>query len=147
MSETERSIWAIDSSILIAGLISWHEQHETAHRRMDQLLAAGHEMLLPVHSLIETYSVLTRLPAPHRLSPLAARDLLATHRVSLRLTGLPEEEAWELVSRLGERGIAGGRAYDALIAASAQRGGATRILTLNTRHFEDLAPGLEAVSP
>jgi predicted nucleic acid-binding protein len=147
MSATERSSWAIDSSVLIAGLVSWHEQHEAAHQRMDQLLAAGHELLLPVHSLIETYSVLTRLPAPHRLSPLAARDLLEAHRTSLRLTGLPEDEAWELVWRLAERGIAGGRAYDALIAASAQRAGATRILTLNTRHFEDLAPGLEAVSP
>lgn len=147
MSGPERTIWGIDSSVLIAGLVSWHEQHEAAHQRMDQLLASGHDLVLPVHSLIETYSVLTRLPAPHRLSPQAACDLLEDRRASLRLTGLPEEEAWELVRRLGERGIAGGRAYDALIAASAQRGGATRILTLNTRHFEDLVPGLEAVSP
>jgi predicted nucleic acid-binding protein len=148
MSATEEpSTWAVDSSVLIAGLLVWHEHHDVAHRRMDQLAESGHELILPIHSLIETYSVLTRLPAPHRLSPLAARDLLAAYRTSMRLVGLPEEEAWKLVDAWGDRGIAGGRTYDALIAASARRGGANRILTLNTRHYEDLAPGLEAVFP
>jgi predicted nucleic acid-binding protein len=141
------AIWAIDSSALIASLLSWHERHEAAHQRIDGLLASGHELVLPLHSLIETYAVLTRLPAPHRLSPRAALDLLEAQRTSVRLIGLPAEEGWDFVRRLGEQGIAGGRTYDALIAASGRKGGARQILTLNARHFEDLDAELEAVSP
>ncbi len=148
MSTSENpAVWAIDSSALIASLLSWHERHEAAHQRIDDLLTSGHELVLPLHSLIETYAVLTRLPAPHRLSPRAALDLLEAQRASVRLIGLPTEEGWDFVRRLGEQGMAGGRTYDALIVASARKGGARRILTFNSRHFESLDPELEAVTP
>jgi len=44
--------------------------------------------------------------------------------------------------------VAGGAVYDAEIAEAAYRAGARRLLTLNRRHFERLAPeGLEIVEP
>ena len=44
--------------------------------------------------------------------------------------------------------MAGGAVYDAEIAEAAYRAGARRLLTLNRRHFERLAPeGLEIVEP
>jgi predicted nucleic acid-binding protein len=141
------AIWAVDSSVLVAGLLSWHEQHETALQRIDHLLETGHELVLPLHSLVETYSVLTRLPPPHRLSPLAAVQLLEAQRTSFRLVGLSNGDGWDFIRSLGHRGIHGGRTYDALIAASARKGGADRILTFNSRHFETLDTELEVVFP
>ena len=63
---------AVDSSVLVAALLGWHEHHVAAFRVLDAVLAADDDLVLPVHALIETYAVLTRLPAPHRLSPKAA---------------------------------------------------------------------------
>jgi predicted nucleic acid-binding protein len=139
--------WAVDSSALVAALLTWHGHHEAALQRIDNLLASGHELVLPLHSLIETYSVLTRLPSPHRLSPFAAVQLLEAQRTSFRLVGLSNDDGWAFIHGLGQSGTHGGRTYDALIAASARKGGATRILTLNSRHFEELDPELEVVVP
>ena len=143
----EPAVWAVDSSALVAALLTWHGHHEAALQRIDNLLASGQELVLPLHSLVETYSVLTRLPSPHRLSPLAAVQLLEAQRTSLRLVGLASDDGWEFIRGLARSGIHGGRTYDALIATSARKGGAARILTLNSRHFEELDPELEVVVP
>lgn len=129
---------ALDTSILIAGLLEWHEAHARAFPALEDALAGPEKAVLPVHALFEAYSVLTRLPAPRRLRPEAARSLL---RESLhdgtRLVGL-EADAWSILENLSEREISGGTAYDGLILASARRGGADGILTLNGRHFRRL---------
>jgi predicted nucleic acid-binding protein len=144
---SDPATWAVDSSVLVAALLTWHGNHEASLQRIDNLLASGHVLVLPLHSLVETYSVLTRLPSPHRLSPLAAVQLLEAQRTSFRLVGLANDDGWEFIRGLGQSGVHGGRTYDALIAASARKGGAGRILTLNSRHFEELDPELEVVFP
>ena len=63
---------APDTSVVIAAFASWHENHEAARRTLD----AG---VRPIeHCALETYSVLTRLPPPHRTSGAVVRDFLAT---------------------------------------------------------------------
>jgi hypothetical protein len=39
---------------------------------LNQHVDAGDEMIVAAHALLETYSVLTRLPAEHRLTASAA---------------------------------------------------------------------------
>lgn len=51
---------AVDTSAVIAGFAAWHELHREARR------ALGGNPRLPGHAALESYSVLTRLPAPHR---------------------------------------------------------------------------------
>jgi predicted nucleic acid-binding protein len=49
---------------------------------------------------------------------------------------------------LAEGSVAGGRTYDALIAACALETGATVLLTLNEAHFRQFeVPGLKVVVP
>jgi hypothetical protein len=48
----------------------WHESHEAARRALDGGLR------LIEHCALETYSVLTRLPPPHRTSGEVVRDFL-----------------------------------------------------------------------
>ena len=68
--------------------------------------------------------------------------------VALRpLPGRLREPASRLAADVAE-GIAGGAAYDARVLAEARAGGAERLLTLNRRDFERLAPaGIEIVTP
>jgi len=140
---------AFDTSVLVAALVDWHDDHERARRALHRALA-NPPVVVPLHALLETYSVLTRLPAPHRLSPSTAVTLLEqTLRGATDLSVLPPEEAWTFLAELRDREVAGGTAYDALIIDSAARAGARTILTLNLRHFERLTQemGIEAVTP
>ena len=75
------------------------------------------------HCALETYSVLTRLPAPHRAPGDVVRDFLAARfrRPFLRLSA-PAYRAFLL--RLPDHGISGGASYDALVAATAASHGA-----------------------
>ena len=61
---------AADTSVVIAAFASWHEHHEQARRALDASLK------LIEHCALESYSVLTRLPSPHRTSARVARDFL-----------------------------------------------------------------------
>jgi predicted nucleic acid-binding protein len=102
-----------DTSVLVAALTAWHPLHDAAADAMSRRVAA-----LASHVLIETYSVLTRLPAPHRVSPQVAGQSLAG--LSLEVITLPGEGHGELVRTLARAGVRGGATYDALVAATAR---------------------------
>ncbi|MGH7484559.1 MAG: type II toxin-antitoxin system VapC family toxin [bacterium] len=108
---------AVDTSVVVAGFASWHEYHEPARSVLDG--GAG----LIEHCAQETYSVLTRLPPPHRCSGSVVRDFLRARfpRPFLRLDIAAYRD---FVLRLPDREISGGAAYDALVAATAVHCGA-----------------------
>jgi len=103
---------AADTSLVVAGFASWHESHEVARRALDSGLR------LIEHCALETYSVLTRLPAPHRSTGLVVREFLES-RFSEPFLRLNERAYRQFVLGLPDHGIAGGSAYDALVAATA----------------------------
>lgn len=104
-----------DTSVLVPALLSWHPAHEECRAAVVEVA------VLPSHVFLETYSVLTRLPAPHRV---AARDAAAAIE-ALDLTGLtlPAGESLALVTVLGRGSLGGGAVYDALVAATARHHG------------------------
>ncbi len=116
---------AVDTILVVAGLLVDHAQHELAR----PALASG--PAIPAHAAVESYSVLTRLPLPGRVRPAAAALLLdrAFAGRFVALTGGEQEAVLADVARLG---IAGGTVYDALIAATALRHGLT-LRTLDRR--------------
>ncbi len=116
---------AVDTSVVVAGLLLDHAQHQ----RAQPVLASG--PAIPVHAALESYSVLTRLPAPGRVTPAAAAKLLA-RAFAGRYVALSVEEQEAMVSELSRLGIMGGAVYDALIAATARRHGLT-LRTLDER--------------
>ncbi len=131
---------AIDTSVIVAAVLPWHRDHEAAFEALNQALAQS-EVVLPSRTLIESYSVLTRLPSPHRLSPKDAVTVLrGTFLDQSDIVSLPDDEHWAFLRHLSEEGVAGGGAYDAEIVATALNAGASEILTLNQRDFERLAP-------
>jgi len=108
---------AADTSLVVAAFASWHESHEAARRVLDGGLR------LIDHCALETYSVLTRLPPPHRTSGDVVRDFLAARfpQPLLRLSGSAYKG---FILDLADRGVTGGAAYDALVAATAAGCGA-----------------------
>jgi predicted nucleic acid-binding protein len=103
---------AADTSVVIAAFASWHESHDAARRMLDSGLR------LIEHCALETYSVLTRLPPPHRTSGVVVRDFLAT-RFKQPFLRLSAPAYRQFILGLPERGLTGGAAYDALVAATA----------------------------
>lgn len=77
---------ALDTSVAVAGFASWHEGHASAAGIL------ARKPRLPAHVLIESYSVLTRLPAPHRASGDIVEAFMAERFPGALLT-LPTQ-AW-----------------------------------------------------
>jgi predicted nucleic acid-binding protein len=103
---------AADTSLVVAAFASWHENHEGARRALDSGLR------LIEHCALETYSVLTRLPPPHRTAGAVVRDFLEA-RFSEPFLRLDARAYKRFVAGLTDHGVTGGAAYDALVAATA----------------------------
>lgn len=116
---------AVDTSVVVAAFASWHEGHALA------LLALARRPRLPAHVALESFSVLTRLPPPHRALPAVVSEFLSATFTAAPLA-LPAKEQFELVAIATRAGLAGGAIYDALVGATAKRAGAT-LLTRDRR--------------
>lgn len=94
-------------------------------------MVAREKLTLPAQVAVETYSVLTRLPSPHRVPVSIAwgylREMFALPPFTLGSTGYVR-----LLDLAAAEGLAGGALYDALVAAMAREAGAT-LLTLDRR--------------
>ena len=131
---------AVDTSVVVAGLASWHEAHPAARAALAQ------RPRLPAHVALEAYSVLTRLPPPHRFPARLVTELIAAHFPGAPLT-LPGRQQASLIALAVERGITGGAIYDALVAATAKHSNAT-LLTRDLRAipvYERLGAAFELV--
>jgi len=116
---------AVDSSVVIAAFATWHEHHAIAGKAM-----AGRPRLV-AHAAVESYSVLTRLPPPHRAHPSIVHAFI-TERFTEPFLTLSEPGYQELLATVAAGQILGGPAYDALIAFTAAEPQAT-LLSLDQR--------------
>lgn len=116
---------AVDSSVVVAAFATWHEAHDSA------VSALARNPRLPAHVLIESYSVLTRLPPPHRAPGAVVAEFLAAE-FGNELLLLPANAHRDLIELAARKGLAGGAIYDALVAATALHARAT-LLTRDRR--------------
>lgn len=112
----------VDTSVAVALVIGDHEYHRAASDAV-----ADRRLGLAGHAAFEAFSVLTRLPAPSRLTAEGARRALQAGFPHSRFLG--PQAASTLLGRLDSLGIAGGAVYDALVGAVAAEHG----LALATR--------------
>lgn len=116
---------AADSSVVIAAAVGPPPQRAAARQELEA------KPRIVFHAALEAYSVLTRLPAPYRMTAADARAFVrqSCPGEPLRLARAP---AAAFLDRLAERAILGGAVYDALIGATAAAAG-VRLLSLDTR--------------
>lgn len=124
-SVEEPNGWACDTSVAIAALDPSHQGHAACRRALVELRPA-----LAGHAAFETYSVLTRLPLPLRLTGEQAVAVLAEAFPTPCWLSAEEDEA--LYGQLGDREIVGGSVYDALVGWAARANG-RRLLTRDQR--------------
>ena len=116
---------AVDTSVIVSGFASWHEGHRAAAAVLDR------KPRVPVHVLVETYSVLTRLPPPHR-APAGLVAIFLAERFTQPPLVLPARAHMRLIEQAAAAGLAGGAIHEALVAATARRAGAV-LLTRDRR--------------
>jgi predicted nucleic acid-binding protein len=140
------AIFALDANWMIAAVCDWHEQHDEAAAEVERRLAAGEQLSVAAQALAEAYAVLTRLPAPYRLTARDAWALLHANFVEdAKVEALDGASYVVLLERLAATAIGGGRTYDALIGECARAAGAGTLLTFNPRHFEPPPDGVSVV--
>ena len=125
-----------DTSCIVAAVSGWHEDHEAARGEIERRLSSEEELVSAAPALIEAYAVLTRLPAPHRLAPPDALDIIEAGFIARRrVVALGHRDYVQLLRDSPARGVLGGRSYDAVIAECARLARATVLLTFNDAHF------------
>ena len=115
----------LDTSAALAFVQPSHSAHATTYAAL-----VGRPKGLAGQAAFETYSVLTRLPPPDRLTPQAAQRLIEvnfphSHFLSSKASGA-------LIAQLSARGVSGGAVYDGLVAAAAAEHG-LRLVSRDTR--------------
>lgn len=143
------SATAADTSVLVAGLLGWHESHGPALAALRAAIASEGGLVIAVPALVEAFAVMTRLPAPHRLAPERAGELLlGSLENRCTIVGLSGPEIWKFLRSLVAERVSGGRTYDAAILACAVKARAKRLLTLDAGDFTRLeARGIQIVVP
>jgi predicted nucleic acid-binding protein len=137
----------LDTSCVIPLLCDWHEFHAATIAG----LGAGSlkNVIVCCHVLLESFAVLTRLPALYRIPVRQAERLLAENfSGSAAVCDVAEGDLWQALATAAERQAAGGKIYDAVVAQATARAGASVLLTWNVRDFVAVAPhGLEIRTP
>ena len=130
------SLVTADTSVVVPALIQWHDAHARARSALRVVTT------LPAQVLIESFSVLTRLPGGTSLRAGQAETALGRAFPDEPLVLHPPAFR-DVIRRLAEAGLGGGRVYDAIVAAQAAKAGA-RILTRDRRALSTYAMfGLE----
>ncbi|MHB2001413.1 MAG: PIN domain-containing protein [Solirubrobacteraceae bacterium] len=104
---------APDSSVCVAALVADHDAHEHAAAALDECEA------IVAYVAAETYSVLTRLPPPHRLDPQRAVEMIA-RRLPAQTIALSADACRESLRLFASAHVLGGAIYDGLIALAAR---------------------------
>ena len=128
--------YLLDTNCLVAVVCSWHGHHEATRQEIERRYAAGERLALSAHSLAEAFSVLTRLPEPHRLSPDDALAAIEANWGETRLVTLTDSDYRSTLRRCRDLSIGGGAVYDALIAACARKVRVATVITWNVGDFE-----------
>jgi len=138
---------AADATVLVAAVVAWHERHRPASAAIDAALARK-SLVIPAPALVDSYVVLTKLPAQHRLAHADAFHLLRSSFSSARIAGPRTRDAWSLLRRFSVAPIGGSDVYDATIVEIAKDAGAKTLLSFRRGELERLAiPGIEIVEP
>jgi len=130
----------LDTSVLVAAAQISHIHYEPSRKLLEQ--ANRTNSACGLHSLAETYSILSSLPQSARFPPTAALRMVEQARQRLQVIALTEKEYIATIEKLASEGLSGGIVYDALLLQCARKVNAKRIYSWNARHFKLVASDL-----
>ena len=132
----------LDTSALIAGVLTDHKHHAEAVAWLAAAKAGRYELVVSGHTLAEVYSVLTRLPRTPKITPAEAKQLLDANVTSVaKVVSLSGPEYVALLDEMVARNVVDDMVYDAIIARAAELTGVDGLITINEKHFHAVWPG------
>ena len=137
-----------DTSVLVAALLWRQEGHEDALAWLNRARNGEFSWAVAAHSLAEFYSTLTGMPPPYRRPPDRVIRLLQDDVIGggANVVSLSPTEYLSVIGQMAKLGVTGGAIYDALIAFTAQKAKADKLLTFNIDHFKRVWPeGVERI--
>lgn len=138
---------AADATVLVAAVVAWHERHAVAIAAVETALARK-SLVVPAPALIESYAILTRLPAQHRLAHADAFHLLRSSFSGAKVAGQKTRETWSNLRKWSVAPAGGNEVFDALILEIAIDAGAKTLLTFRRAELERLGiGGIEIAEP
>jgi predicted nucleic acid-binding protein len=138
----------LDSSFIIHLLRHGSPQHRATLECYQKLKDDGATFVVCDHALLESFSVMSRSPAPTGLPAGEAERVLREGCGHMEIAPIRPGLGWDTIRHTLSRGYWGGRVYDAVIALAVYEAGARLLLTWNVRHFLTVAPvGLEVREP
>ncbi len=130
---------ALDTSIIVAASVLGHRDGERAAVWLDAARRGDIAAAVSAHALAETWATLTALPVEPRVPAATARTLLGRLREHVEVLELGEADYDAAMERCAASGLRSDAIYDALHLLAAERWGADRLLTFNTRDFVRLS--------
>ena len=138
---------ASDATVLVAAVVAWHERHEPAAAALEVALARK-ALVIPAPVLVETYSILTLLPANHRLTHADAFHLLRSSFATAKIAAPRTRDTWSALRSWSVTPIGGTEVFDAQVIEIAKDAGAKSLLTFRRHDLERLAiSGIAIVEP
>ena len=126
---------ALDTSVLVSALHRAHPRHEDARAWLEAAMHRGAVAFVTTHARAETWSVLSRIPGPNRLSPARVRDMVRRIEDIVTVVPLDTSDYRGAIDRCADRGFSSGVVFDALHLVAAERVGAELLLTFNLDDF------------
>ncbi|NBB91340.1 MAG: PIN domain-containing protein [Spirochaetes bacterium] len=137
----------MDTSVIVAAVHANHPVHAVAAHWLDRAFAA-HEVVVAHHSIIESFAVLTRLPAEYRLSPTEAETVLSeTLQEKVSIAPFSSQSSWAALHSLADAPSAGGASYDAFIIHLLLQAAVDVIVTYNAADFARLTRAVRVAEP
>ncbi|MDP3012369.1 MAG: PIN domain-containing protein [Candidatus Hydromicrobium sp.] len=135
-----------DTSVIIAAFVSAHPKHENSLHWLQRVKKKEIEGIISVHSLIESYSILTTLPLSPKIYPSLAENLIKENVLKdFVMVKYNTDDYIRLLDELSSNNITGGASYDELILYAARQMKIDRILTLNVNDFIRISPQLAKI--
>jgi predicted nucleic acid-binding protein len=140
-----------DTSVLVPYCVATHPHRARALAVVAESLRSGMDNCVALHSLAETFAVLSALPVNPRISADQAMFLIEMEIVRyFSVVLLSVDDYRQAMTDVARVGRGGGAIYDALILQAARNIGASQLYTFNDKHFRPLleeGEPLEIVCP
>jgi predicted nucleic acid-binding protein len=136
----------LDTSIFISAFWKKHPNFESSFQLMSQ--SNKYNFITSNHSLVEYYSVMTRLPIPLKIEPSLVYNLITENITPhVNVFGLTDKENLIFLKQASILQIQGWNIYDYYHFHVAQKRKADAILTWNTKDFLKFGEEIEIKTP
>jgi len=137
----------IDTNIFIAAIHKNHPNNLAACSWLNNAII-NHDVVIAQHSVLETYSVLTRLPPKWRLTSSEVVLLLKTNLKSqINIIHFPPKSFLGWIDKSASNNIIGGQIYDSYIIKTLFAAKVDAIATFNISHFSKLVDNVKLINP